>query len=358
VAPTSLTAVATRSQFCPELVRLILSAGTKNKAGARYELAAEGEQEVMSLNPLRTCTSIFAVAVLAVASILAIPTVGHSQEVAVLVNGEPITVLDIEQRTKFVQMSTNKVPARQEVLDGLIDEILEIQEAKHFSIEVPASETDNAFANVATRMGVDSPKLIQILVKGGASAETLKHRLKAELAWNELVRGRYKASLEVADSDVEAELELHKPQDKNELGYEYILRPIVMVVPRGSPDAAFEARKHEADALRTRFENCAAGIPFARALREVAVRDPVTKYSADLVPELRDLLDKTDIGHLTPPEQTAEGVQMFALCGKKETKSDTPGKKEMRDQLFQRKFGAQAKHYLAELRREAMIEYK
>jgi peptidyl-prolyl cis-trans isomerase SurA len=142
------------------------------------------------------------------------------------------------------------------------------------------------------------------------------------------------------------------------VGYEYILRPIVLVVPRDSPDAVFEARKRDADALRVRFQTCADGIPFARALREVAVRDPVVKFSADLPHELRDILDKTDIGHLTPPEQTAEGVQMFALCSKKETKSDTPGKKEVRDEMFQQKFGVQAKRYLAEIRREAMIEYK
>ena len=116
--------------------------------------------------------------------------------------------------------------------------------------------------------------------------------------------------------------------------------------------------ERDADALRVRFQSCADGIPFTRALREVAVRDPVTKFSADLPPELRDILDKTDVGHLTPPEQTAEGIQMFALCGKKENKSDTPGKKEVRDELFQQKFGAQAKRYLAEIRRAAMIEYK
>jgi len=312
----------------------------------------------MSQNPFRAPGRAFAAAVLAAASMLAVPAIGHSQEVVVLVDGEPITSLDIEQRTKFIQMSANKTPSRQEVLDGLIDEILEIREAKRFSIDVPNSEVDTAFSNVGSRMGVDSQKLTQILAKGGAGEGTLKHRLRAELAWTALIRGRFKASLEIADSDVEAELELHKPQDKNEVGYEYILRPIVLVVPRDSPDAAFEARKRDADALRARFQTCADGIPFARALREVAVRDPVVKFSADLPQELRDILDKTDIGHLTPPEQTAEGVQMFALCSKKETKSDTPGKKEVRDQMFQQKFGAQAKRYLAEIRREAMIEYK
>ena len=312
----------------------------------------------MAQVPIRIPWGFFAAAVLAAAMLPGASSAGHAQEVVALVNGQPITALDIEHRAKFVQMSTNKVPARQDVINELIDETLEIVEAHRYGIDVPDSEVDNAFAGVGTRMGADPQKLTEILEKGGASAGTLKHRLRAQLAWDALVRGRYKASLEVADSDVEAELDLHKPQDKNQVGYEYALRPIVLIVPHGSPDTAFEARKRDADALRVRFQSCADGIPFTRALREVAVRDPVTKFSADLPPELRDLLDKTDVGHLTPPEQTAEGIQMFALCGKKETKSDTPGKKEVRDELFQQKFGAQAKRYLAEIRRAAMIEYK
>ena len=308
--------------------------------------------------PIRALCTAFAAIMMAMASMPVIATTACAQEVVALVDGEPITALDIEQRSKFILMSTQKTQPRQEVLNTLIDEILEIREAKRFSIDVPNSEVESAFANVGSRMGADTKKLTEILEKGGASADTLKRQLKAQIAWNALVRGRFKASLEISDSDVEAQLDLHKPEDKNQVGYEYVLRPVVMVVPRGSPDAAFEARKRDADALRVRFQTCADGIPFARALREVAVRDQVTKFSADLEQQLRDILDKTDVGHLTPPEQTGEGIQMFALCSKKETKADTPGKKEMRDEMFQQKFGAQAKRYLAELRRGAMIEYK
>ena len=131
-----------------------------------------------------------------------------------------------------------------------------------------------------------------------------------------------------------------------------------LIVQRGAPDSAFETRKHDADALRLRFVSCADGVPFARGLPEVAVRDPINKSSADLPPVLRTILDNTEVGHLTPPEQTSEGIQMFAVCSKKESKTDAPGLKEVRDKMFEKKFGAKANRYLAELRRQAMIEYK
>jgi peptidyl-prolyl cis-trans isomerase SurA len=299
-----------------------------------------------------------ATAMLAAAATFATSRIASAQQVVAFVNGQPITALDIEHRAKFLQMSGKKVPSRKEVMDSLIDEILETAEAKRFGLDVPDAQVDESYSTVATRMGMDAQKLTQVLVAGGASEDTLKRRLRAQFAWTSLVRGRFKASLEIRDKDVEAQLQLHKADDKVEAGYEYIMRPVVFIVPRGSPDAAFEARKREAEALRSRFASCTDGISFARALPDVAVRDQVSKYSADLAQQLRQILDGTAIGHLTPPEQTAEGIQMFAVCAKKETKSDTPEMKEIRDQMFQQKFGAQAKRYLDTLRRQAMIEYK
>jgi len=299
-----------------------------------------------------------ATAMLVATAAFATSRVAGAQQIVAFVNGQPITALDIEHRAKFLQMSGKKAVTRKEVMDSLIDEILETAEAKRFGLDVPDAQVDESYSTVATRMGMDAQKLTQVLVAGGASEDTLKRRLRAQFAWTSLVRGRFKASLEIRDKDVEAQLQLHKADDKIEAGYEYIMRPVVFIVPRGSPDAAFEARKREAEALRSRFASCTDGISFARALPDVAVRDQVSKYSADLAQQLRQILDGTAIGHLTPPEQTAEGIQMFAVCAKKETKSETPEMKEIRDQMFQQKFGAQAKRYLDTLRRQAMIEYK
>jgi peptidyl-prolyl cis-trans isomerase SurA len=299
-----------------------------------------------------------AAAALAAAVMFAGAPAARSQQVVALVNGQPITELDIAQRSKLEQLSTQKAPSRQDVLNALIDEMLEVREAKQYSVDVPESEVDQSYASIADRMGIDSKKLTEILAKAGSSEQTLKNRLRAQLAWNALIRGRFRASLEIPDSDVEAELQLHKGDEKKDVGYEYTMRPIIFIVPTGSPPAAFEARKRDADALRARFQNCAEGIPFARALSEVAVRDPVVKFSSDLPDQSRAILDGTEVGHLTPPEATAEGVQMFAVCGKRQTKNDTPGKKQIRDEIFDKKFSVQAKRYLAQLRREAMIEYK
>jgi peptidyl-prolyl cis-trans isomerase SurA len=297
------------------------------------------------------------------ATVVAFGSAGRAraQEVVVMVDGQPITQLDIDHRAKFIEMSTRKAPARQEVINSLIDEILEIREGKRFSVDPGAADVNDQFNTVAHNMGVDGEKLEQMLTSGGASPDTLKQKLKAQMIWGNLIRGRYKASLEIPDSDIEAQLQLHKNDSGNtttQTGYDYTLRPVLLVVQRGSPEAAFEARKRDADALRARFNSCDDGIAFVRGLPDAAVRDQVVKSSLDLPQELRDILEKAGVGHLTPPEQTAEGIQMFAVCSRKETKNETPETKKMREEIFEKKFGARARRYLAELRKSAMIEYK
>ncbi len=301
----------------------------------------------------------WATAALIAAIVFCGPSILRAQSVVVaLVDGVPITEFDITQRAKLEQLSTQKQPSRQVVLNTLIDEILEVHEAKRFGIDVPATQIDSSLAAIAGHMGVDTQRLTQMLAKSGTSIETLRSRIRAQLAWTALVRGRYQASLEVADTDVEAQLKLHQPDQKDGVGYQYTMRPILFVVPPGSSGAAYEARKRQADALRARFQNCVAGLAFARALGGVAVREQIIKFSADLPPQSRAILDGTEVGHLTPPEQTSEGIEVFAVCDKRQSKNDTPAQKKVREEIFQQKFGAQAAAYLRKLRRQAYIEYK
>ena len=126
----------------------------------------------------------------------------HAQQIIVVVNGEPITALDIEQRSKN---STNCRPIRclrQEVLEELITEILKVKEAKRWGLEVSNAEVDTAFGTMANRMRMTTDQLTQVLAKAGVNATTLKHRIRADIAWPQLVRGRYQTSLQVAEKDI------------------------------------------------------------------------------------------------------------------------------------------------------------
>jgi peptidyl-prolyl cis-trans isomerase SurA len=88
------------------------------------------------------------------------------------------------------------------------------------------------------------------------------------------------------------------------------------------------------------------------------VRDQIIKSSADLAPELRKILDELTVGKLSNPEVTSQGIQMFALCARKENRLDAAATKEVRDEMFAEQFQAKSKRYLEILRKSAMIEVK
>jgi peptidyl-prolyl cis-trans isomerase SurA len=282
----------------------------------------------------------------------------RAQSVAVMVNGEPITNFDIEQRSKLNELSTHTTPTRQAVIDELIDEKVKIKEAKKYSVDPADSEIDTAFAGMSARMHVSVDQLTQILAAKGIRPGTMKSRLRADMVWTSLVRGRFKESLQVGEKDVQSAVQVSGGDKQDTESFEYQMRPIVLIVPRGAAPAIMEARHKEAEGFRERIQSCAEANSTFKAMQNSTIRDTVVKTSADIPASLRDLLDKTPIGHLTPPEVTPQGVEMVALCARKPTTVDTPKKREIRDKMFADKFMAKSKSYLQEVRKAAMIEYR
>ena len=283
----------------------------------------------------------------------------HAQTVAVMVNGEPITNYDIDQRSKLSFLTTHKPADRQQVVDELIDEKVKIKEGKKFGVDPTASDIDQSYAAMSSRMRITPEQLTKSLESQGIRPDTLKARMKAEMVWTSLVRGRYKESLQVGEKDVAAAVQAGGGDEKQEAeAFEYKMRPIVLIVPRGSAPAAIEARHKEAEALRNRVQTCDEANAFFKSMQNAAIRETVTKTSADIPVAVREVLDKTPVGHLTPPEVTKQGVEMVALCGRKPTTIDTPKKKEIRDKMYAEKYEAKSKAYLQECRKASMIEYR
>jgi peptidyl-prolyl cis-trans isomerase SurA len=282
----------------------------------------------------------------------------HAQTVVVMVNGEPITDYDIEQRSKLNFLTTHKQSSRQDIINELIDDRVKIKEAKKYGVDPTSSDIDQAFAGMSSRMRISSEQLAKSLESQGIRAETLKARIKADMVWTSLVRGRYKERLQVGESDVAAAIKAEGGDEQQAQAFEYKMQPVVLIVPRGSAPAAVEARHKEAETLRSKVQTCNEANAYFRSMQNAAIRDLVVKTSADIPPNLRKVLDDTPIGHLTPPELTKQGVEMVALCARNPTTIDTPKKKEVREKMYAQKYEATSKSYLQEIRKAAMIEYR
>src|SRR5215471_16643852 len=82
-----------------------------------------------------------------------------AQNVAVIVNGDPITEFDIDQRTRFLKLTSPKVGSRSQVLNELIDEKLKVREGKRWGLEISDSDVDSAYAGMGERMHKNAAEL-------------------------------------------------------------------------------------------------------------------------------------------------------------------------------------------------------
>ena len=298
----------------------------------------------LRLLPLR----LLALAAASVAGLLLItPLVpARAQTVAVMVNGEPITDYDIEQRSKLNFLTTRQQANRQDVINELIDEKVKIREAKRFGVDPSTSDIDQSFASMGSRMRLTADQLAKTLENQGIRPETLRSRIKADMVWGSLVRGRYKERLQVGEKDVAAAVKADGGDSDQTAAFEYKMQPVVLLVPQGSAPTTVQARQKEAEALRARVQSCDEANTYFKTMQNAAIREAVVKTSADIPQVLRKLLDDTPIGHLTPPEITKQGVEMVALCARKPTTVDTPKKREIRDKMFAQKYETTSKSYL------------
>ena len=306
----------------------------------------------------RLIRSLIAGCALALAALTVSASPLRAQSVAVLVNGDPITNYDIEQRTKLNFLTTHKQMPRQEVIDELIDEKVKIKEGKKYGVDPGVSDVDQSYASHGLADADHAGPADEIAGEPGHPARHLERPVSRPTwsgpAWCVAVSRRASRSAKRM-SPPPPRKAASKPKTE---AFEYQMQPIILIVPKGAAPAAIELRKKEAEALRERVRTCEAANSYFKSMQNAAIRDVVTRTSADLPVPLRELLDKTPIGHLTAPEITKQGVEMVALCGRKPTTVDTPKKREIREKMYAEKYEKKSKDYLQEIRKAAMIEYR
>lgn len=280
----------------------------------------------------------------------------HAQQVVALVNGEPITPLDVEQQTRIIEALTRKKPSRKEAIDELIDQKVKLHQARRLGISVDEGQVNRQLATMARNAGGISG-FENALRQAGIALSAFKTKMRSDIAWREILQKMAPGSFQVRDADIVAAL-MARGEQPTTKAIQYTMRQVVFVVPRGSPDSVRAARVREAESLRAKFSSCEQDFHLAREYREVVVMDPVIRISTDLPERLRELLAKTPNGRMTPPEPTPSGIEVVAICNRKETVADLSSLTDIRQQLLSQRVDTQEKRILENLRRKAIIEYR
>jgi len=133
---------------------------------------------------------------------------------------------------------------------------------------------------------------------------------------------------------------------------------VIFTVLDPANPALAAAKLKAAEQLRAQFTDCDSGLALARDMEDVAVKDQITRNSLQLSEGLKQLLDKTPVGHLTPPERTSSGIEMIAVCSKGLSDDDTALRNAISQKLLAAEFEADAARRLKEMRSYAVIVVK
>ena len=282
-----------------------------------------------------------------------VPGVAESS-IKVLVNDEPITTYDIAQRARLMLVAGEKGGDKAAV-EQLIDEALELQEAKRRGLTIPDGAVDGAFASIARNLKLSADQFVKALASRGVDAATLKKRLKAQLAWQELLKARVRRQTSVKPSEVTAALLAEGSPEKITVA-ELTLQQILFVVAKGSSAAYIGQRHREAEAYRGRFTGCDHSIDLAKNLHDVAVRDLGRRSAEELTGPRGEQVKATAVGKTTPPAQVDAGIELIAVCASRDVQSNAAARAQVEDKLTIAQAKDTDKQYLKELHDKAIIE--
>lgn len=316
--------------------------------------------KVSPLPPQNPLLRLSAAALLAALLTLPLGATAYAQSsIRVLVNDEPITSFDIKARARMLTVFSGGRQGEKDAIEQLIDERLMLQEAKRRHVTISDQEVEAEVANRARGAKLDASRFAAAMQQAGIPPETFKAFLRANLAWSQVVKARFRATVDITDTDVAAALTKReaKPEAAT-TATEYRLQQIVFVVPGGAATGLEAQRRKEAEAFRSSFQGCDQAITQAAGKPSIVVKPQVRREEGQLAPPMRQALSALEVGGTTPPERVPEGVQIVAVCAKNAIAGQTEETVQVREEISNERGRLLARRYLRDLRSDAVIEYR
>jgi peptidyl-prolyl cis-trans isomerase SurA len=243
----------------------------------------------------------------------------EAERVAAVVNDDVISVHDLDQRLKLVLLSSNlpdTVEARSrvmpQVIRRLIDEHLELQEARKQKVEVESGEIANALGNIERQNNMPHGTMEKLLRSHGVDPETLRQQIKADLAWNETVRQELTRDIHVGDDAINTRLENLKANIGKP---EYLAGEIFLAVdgPRNE-----EQVRSLAERLIEQLRNGAPFQSLAQQFSQNGGNGQLGWVSEGMLDdELMKALSRLQVNSITPPIRANDGYHILLLLDKR-----------------------------------------
>jgi peptidyl-prolyl cis-trans isomerase SurA len=190
-----------------------------------------------------------------------------------IVNQELVTASELEQRLARIRENASRSGAklpptselRQQVLDALIDERVQITHARENGNRVDEAELDRAVANVAVQNQVTMAQLRQRLAADGVDYGRFRNNVRDQIMVERVREREVQGRIRVTDAEIDALLDKQRAQAG--ASTEYNIAQVLVGVPDGASDAVVAERRARIDAALARIK---AGEAFETVAREVS----------------------------------------------------------------------------------------
>jgi peptidyl-prolyl cis-trans isomerase SurA len=250
------------------------------------------------------------------------PAGAPEMRIAAVVNDEVISIFDLISRMRLVMISSNIADTPEtrqriapQVLRSLIDEKLELQEAKKQSVTATDSEINNALHQIEQQNNMKQGQLSEFMKARGIDRGSLLDQLTAGIVWAKLVRRQAAQNTEISDDEVDEALKrvkehANEPQSR--------VAEIFLAVDNPSQD---EEAKRLAERLTQQMHQGARFSAVARQFSQsatAAVGGDIGWVRPDqLAPELGKAVSALRPGELSAPIRAAGGYYLMLVVDRR-----------------------------------------
>lgn len=244
--------------------------------------------------------------------------------IAAIVNDEVISKFDVDQRVNLflVTSGIERTPQnidglRRQVLRTLIQEKLQLQEARDSEIEISRAEINAAMQDMASGTNRSLDEVEKFLKENNVHIRTMEDQIEAELAWNRFVRGRFGGQVSIGELEIDETLERAEAamnQDRVNISEILLLANNQLDGQRLMSEAAQIVQQ-----LR-------AGINFGAVARQFSAASssasggnlgwiPVNQLDENIVP----IIENMAAGDISDPIETSAGIYIVQVNSKQQS---------------------------------------
>lgn len=222
----------------------------------------------------------------------------------VTVDDRAITAWEVAQRARFLELFNTPGDLEAEAIERLIDERLQLAEARRMGITVTPEQIAEGMAEFAARVDLSTEDFLQIVGQEGIEPESFSSFVEAGLAWRFVLQRRFAGRIEISDTEIDRARALSAHRG----GVRVLLSEIVL------PNIP------EAVALAEELSRITGFEAFAAAARQYSASDSAARGGqidwlplANLPDGVQPILRRLRPGQVTPPIPAGEAIVLFQL---------------------------------------------